>query len=489
MLKTSTLAEDASLTPYIRRLMVTDVLAMICTIALSHLIRFGVSVDVSSTPRFMQDALPPEYLPFSILGGLIWLGLLKADHVYDHQVVGAGPEEYRRLVRCTAYFFGGLAILSYLLKLDFSRAYFLLALPIGLLLLLLSHGFWRRWLSAQRAAGRYRARALLVGASAPVAAIADEICGQPDSAYRILGACTPGGPSDEKLRALGIPLLGNTSEIHTAAARVGADTVILASSSDLTPHKVKELSWILSAEHRQLAVAPSLVDFASPRIHAQPVGGLPLLSIAPPTLDRRALLLKRTFDIVLSACALILLSPLLFLTALLIKLDDHGPVLFRQKRVGKDGKPFSMLKFRTMVPNAEQMLSTLQAVHGESRAGNRVLFKMRDDPRITRIGKYLRKYSVDELPQLWNVLRGDMSLIGPRPPLPAEVLQYDVRAHRRLNARPGITGLWQVSGRSELTWEQSIRLDLYYVENWSLIQDFMILIKTVRELIRPHGAY
>jgi exopolysaccharide biosynthesis polyprenyl glycosylphosphotransferase len=466
--------------------MVTDVLAMICTIALSHLIRFGVSVDISSTPRFMQDALPPEYLPFSILGGLIWLGLLKADHVYDHQVVGAGPEEYRRLVRCTAYFFGGLAVLSYLLKLDFSRAYFLLALPIGLLLLLLSHGLWRRWLSAQRVAGRYRAQALLVGASGPVAAIAVEICGQPDSAYHILGACTPGGSSDEKLRALGVPLLGDTSEVHSAAARVGADTVILASSSDLTPHKVKELSWMLSAEHRQLAVAPSLVDFASPRIHAQPVGGLPLLTIAPPTLDRRALLFKRTFDILLSACALILLSPVLLLTALLIKLDDHGPVLFRQQRVGQHRVPFTIYKFRSMRLNADQELQKLlKQQHTEGTP----LFKIDEDPRITRIGKFLRKYSIDELPQLWNVLRGDMSLIGPRPPLPTEVLQYDARAHRRLNARPGITGLWQVSGRSELTWEQSIRLDLYYVENWSLIQDFMILVKTVRELVRPHGAY
>jgi lipopolysaccharide/colanic/teichoic acid biosynthesis glycosyltransferase len=169
-----------------------------------------------------------------------------------------------------------------------------------------------------------------------------------------------------------------------------------------------------------------------------------------------------------------------------VRLDSPGPVLFRQKRVGERGEAFEMLKFRTMCVDAEDKLAVLA---GSGDAGNAVLFKMRDDPRVTRVGRWMRRFSLDELPQLINVLRGEMSLVGPRPPLQREVDEYEPDAVRRLRVRPGLTGLWQVSGRSDLSWEESLRLDLWYVDNWSLVLDLQILFRTARAVVRGSGAY
>lgn len=195
--------------------------------------------------------------------------------------------------------------------------------------------------------------------------------------------------------------------------------------------------------------------------------------------------MKRVLDVVLALMALVLLSPLLVITAIFIVADSGLPVLFRQNRIGRGGREFGMLKFRSMVVDAEKHLAALRDAHD----GNEVLFKMKDDPRVTRVGKFIRRYSLDELPQLINVLIGDMSLVGPRPPLPAEVEQYEPDALRRLHVRPGMTGLWQVSGRSDLSWEESLRLDLRYVDNWSPIGDLVILMRTFKAVVATSGAY
>jgi len=231
-------------------------------------------------------------------------------------------------------------------------------------------------------------------------------------------------------------------------------------------------------------MAPALTDIAGPRIRTQPLGGLPLIHVHTPRIEGVQALLKRSLDLVVSTLGLIILSPLLLVVALIVK-KDGGPIFFLQERVGYRGTSFPMIKFRSMVTNAEELKKELIA----QNEGNGVLFKMADDPRITTIGKFIRKYSIDELPQLWNVFLGDMSLVGPRPPLPSEVAQYEEDAYRRLLVKPGVTGLWQVSGRSNLSWEESIRLDLYYVENWSVIGDLVILFRTVRAVFAKDGAY
>jgi exopolysaccharide biosynthesis polyprenyl glycosylphosphotransferase len=194
---------------------------------------------------------------------------------------------------------------------------------------------------------------------------------------------------------------------------------------------------------------------------------------------------KRLFDVLASTLLIIVSSPLMAVVAILVKVESSGPVLFKQERVGMEGKHFPMLKFRSMVLDAEQHLTDL-AHHNE---GSGLLFKMKNDPRVTRVGKLLRKFSLDELPQLFNVFAGSMSLVGPRPPLPSEVAAYEQDVRRRLLVKPGLTGLWQVSGRSNLSWQDSVRLDLYYVENWSLAGDLMILLRTFRAVFRGAGAY
>jgi exopolysaccharide biosynthesis polyprenyl glycosylphosphotransferase len=248
---------------------------------------------------------------------------------------------------------------------------------------------------------------------------------------------------------------------------------------------MRELGWALDARRVSLVVAPALTDVAGPRIHARPVAGLPLIHVEYPSFEGRLKWTKRFFDVVSSALGLVLLSPLLLALAIAVRRGSPGPALFAQERVGLGGETFRMLKFRTMVVEAEDLLPGLL----DASDGNGRLFKLKRDPRVTRVGALLRRYSLDELPQLVNVLRGDMSLVGPRPPLRSEVEQYNPWEHRRFLVPPGVTGLWQVSGRSDLSWEDSIRLDLYYVENWSLTGDLAIVYRTARTVVSARGAY
>jgi exopolysaccharide biosynthesis polyprenyl glycosylphosphotransferase len=244
--------------------------------------------------------------------------------------------------------------------------------------------------------------------------------------------------------------------------------------------------WALEERRVQVIVVPSLTDVSEDRIRVRPVAGLPLVHLERPQSQQAGRWLKRSFDVIGSAALLVFASPVLLAVALAVRFHDGGPVLFRQTRVGRDGREFECLKFRSMEVNAEQRLDALNALRD---GGNTVLFKMVEDPRITRPGRIIRRFSLDELPQLWNVLQGDMSLVGPRPPLPHEVEQYHSDVMRRLRVRPGMTGLWQVSGRSDLSWEETVRLDLYYVDNWSMVQDLAILARTLQAVLGSRGAY
>lgn len=259
----------------------------------------------------------------------------------------------------------------------------------------------------------------------------------------------------------------------------------MTGADSIGPREMRELGWQLEEANVNLIVSPSLTDVAGPRIHSSPVAGLPLIHVDFPDTKGPKLWVKRAFDIVFSGFALLILSPLLLALTIIVRTDSPGPAFFRQERVGLNSKTFKMLKFRSMVIGAEGMLASLL----DESDGNGVMFKMHDDPRITRSGRILRRYSLDELPQLINVFRGEMSLVGPRPPLPEEVAQYDHWAERRLLVKPGITGLWQVSGRSNLDWDDTGRLDLYYVENWSLTGDLAIIMRTIAAVLRREGAY
>jgi exopolysaccharide biosynthesis polyprenyl glycosylphosphotransferase len=248
---------------------------------------------------------------------------------------------------------------------------------------------------------------------------------------------------------------------------------------------LRRLGWELEDTQAELLLAPAVTEIVGPRVRIRPVSGLPLLHMERPELRGVRRLTKEAFDRISATVGILLLAPILVSIALAVKASSRGPMLFRQERVGRGGRTFTMLKFRSMVVEADSMVDRL-AAHSD---GNGVLFKKRTDPRVTRVGRVLRRYSLDELPQLFNVLRGDMSLVGPRPPLQREVEQYGRDMHRRFLVKPGLTGLWQVSGRSDLSWDDSVRVDVRYVENWSLTFDFMILWKTVGAVVRGSGAY
>ncbi|WP_165067500.1 sugar transferase [Marisediminicola senii] len=471
---------------YSSRLVITDLLVLVWVVVGVQLAWLGFdSADANFRGNLSQLGLNYTAISVVIVGA--WMAVLAIFGTRGSRVLGTGSDEYKLIANASVRLFGLVAIVSYLLKLDLARGYVLIAFPFGLAMLVASRWIWRVWLRAQRDLGRYSSQVLLVGSESSVTHIARELVKQPAAGYRVVGACIPTDRIGGHLGGTSIPVCGTLDNVIQALAATRADTVIVTSADELSPTRMRELSWSLEPGNQHLIVAPSLTDVSGPRIHTRPVAGLPLIHVETPRFDGRKNFAKRAFDIVASLGLVVVLSPVMGAIALGIKLTSPGPVLFYQDRVGMGGTAFKMFKFRSMVTNAESLLDELRAQDRD--AGNAMLFKMKNDPRITPIGKFLRRFSLDELPQLFCVLLGTMSLVGPRPPLQSEVSRYDQHVHRRFLVKPGITGLWQVSGRSNLTWEESVRLDLFYVENWSITGDVVILWRTFKAVVNRDGAY
>lgn len=471
---------------FARFLRISDFIVLVWIVYGTQLLWFGwgrVDVAVRQDSRITEFS----YWLFSGLLVLVWMLALALADSRNDRVIGTGTEEYVRVTRASFGLFGAIAIIAFLVRIDVARGYLLISLPAGIALLVFTRWLWRQWLVAQRSMGRYSAKVLLVGSRQSVTQIARDLQRSPDAGYQVVGACVPNGAVADVIEGTSLPIMGSVDAINRALAVTGADTVVVTSTDDLPPNKVKEISWGLEAGRQHLVLAPSITDIAGPRVHTRPVSGLPLIHVETPRFSTGERLLKRTMDLVLSVAGVIAISPLLLVLAAIVKLSSPGPVIFRQTRVGLGGREFEMLKFRSMVVDAESQLERLKAQRAQD-AGNEVLFKMTNDPRVTPAGRFMRRFSLDELPQLVNVIGGSMSLVGPRPPLPTEVMAYESHVHRRFLAKPGITGLWQVSGRSSLSWEDSVRLDLGYVENWSLVGDVVILLKTVKVAVAPNGS-
>ena len=437
------------------------------------------AIDVWWPPS--PDFPYPSVAPWMVLGWLLLLGLQKA---YTLRMFGTGPDEFRAVALASLTTAGMVGMYCYLVKLDLSRGFVLLTFAIGTPFLLAERYVFRKYLHHLRVHGRMLHRVVVVGGPTGISEIADVLERELYTGYRIVGACLPAGlPFDRE--KMPVPVLGDTAEVRHVCERIGADTVLVARGGYDSSRELRRIAWALEGSDVELVVVPSLTDVAGPRISMRPVAGLPLLHVEQPQAGEAGGFSKRAFDVVVASSLILLLWPLMVAVALAVKLHDRGPVFFRQSRVGRAGEVFDMLKFRSMVVDAERRLGQV-ARYNESDG---ILFKIRSDPRITPIGKWLRRYSIDELPQLFNVLRGEMSLVGPRPPLLAEVERYHDDVHRRLLVRPGLTGLWQVSGRSELSWKETVRLDLYYVDNWSMLSDLVIMAKTVRAVLGSSGAY
>ncbi|MET0990537.1 MAG: sugar transferase [Glaciihabitans sp.] len=471
---------------YAKQLVASDLLVLLWVIFGVQIAWLGLdqsALGVSGS----QEEIAISYTVVSSALVLGWLATLGVYGTRGYRVLGAGAQEYKLIADSSMRLFGVLAIAAFLFKIDLARGYVLIALPLGLGLLLFSRWMWRQWLGVQRRNGKYSSTVLLVGSEASATHIAKELARQPEAGYRVVGACVPSGRVADYLVATTVPVMGTVDAVLSALEATGADTVVITSSDELTPQRVRELSWSLEPGRQHLVVAPSLTGLGGPRVHTRPVSGLPLIHVETPRYDGGKTWAKRGFDLTVSIMLIVILSPLLAIVAGLVRLSGPGPVLFRQRRVGIRGTQFDMKKFRSMNNGSERALPDQDELG--SAVGNTVLFKMRDDPRVTPIGRVLRRYSLDELPQLFNVLIGNMSLVGPRPPLETEVAAYETHVHRRFLVKPGMTGLWQVSGRSNLSWEDSVRLDLYYVENWSMTGDLVILWRTAMAVLRREGAY
>lgn len=467
---------------YARCLWFSDLLVLVWVVYGTQIAWFGAgNAEVSMREDHRLSDL--SYWVFSAGLVLAWMWVLSLIDSRSDRVTGNGSTEYLRIVDASVRLFGIIAIFAFLLRVDVARGFLLISLPLGVLVLLFERWLWRQWLISKRLSGGYSARVLLVGSESSVIHLARELQRTPSAGYRVVGACVPSGKIASTIEGTDIPIMGSVDNVDRAMVATGADTVAVTSTDELPADKVKQISWGLEAGRQHLVLAPSIVDIAGPRIHTRPVAGLPLIHVETPRFSRGQRFVKRTLDLSASIVGVVLISPVLLFLAMSVRLSSEGPVFFRQTRVGLGGKEFSMIKFRSMVTNAEELLADLEKQQRD--AGNEVLFKMKDDPRVTPIDRIMRKFSLDELPQLFNVIGGSMSLVGPRPPLPKEVALYADHVHRRFLAKPGITGLWQVSGRSTLSWEDSVRLDLSYVENWSLVGDIVILTKTVRAAALP----
>ncbi|WP_205830909.1 MULTISPECIES: sugar transferase [unclassified Microbispora] len=449
---------------------VCDIVGALLAGVTAVVIRFG-----EVTPYVMPYVMVSAALP------AVWAMTLVLSRAYEPRLIGVGAEEFRRVARAGFTLIAGVAIVAYASKTGLARGYVLIALPLTTVLTLAARYGLRQRLHRRRARGEgCMRRVVAVGHRTAIAELVETFRGERYHGMEVVAACVPTRASGH---VADVPVLGDFTDVPLVVEQVRADTVAVLACPELDGTALRRLAWRLERTRTDLVVAPALMEVAGPRIAIRPVAGLPLLHVEHPELAGGRRLVKGVFDRLVAAVALVLLAPLLAAVAVAVRVTSPGPALFRQRRVGRDGVEFTILKFRTMWRDAEaRKIELVSDADG-------VLFKVRRDPRVTPLGAALRRYSVDELPQLINVLRGDMSLVGPRPPLPEEVARYGDDVRRRLVVRPGLTGLWQVNGRSDLSWEESVRLDLRYVENWSLMLDLQILWKTWSAVARGAGAY
>ncbi|MFF9555683.1 sugar transferase [Streptomyces albus] len=416
---------------------------------------------------------------------LLVLAALAVSRAWAPVVLGQGAEEFRRLGRglftaAVVLALGGIALTSRNIKL-----WIFVAIPAIALVTMTARYLLRLWLHKQRKEGRCLRPVLAAGSPATVRDLIARARKFPHLGWRVDAVCTTDGRGIDGDQLDGVPVVGRLADVAGHVRRDGFRVVAITPDPHWSPDRLQRLAWNLEGSEAEMVVAPVLMEVAGPRLHVDAVLGIPLLRVSMPAFTGGRRVVKEIVDRLGAALLLVVFAPLMVLVALLVMADSRGGALYHQRRVGKDGREFTIFKFRTMVTGAHGARAAL--AHRNEGAG--LLFKLRRDPRVTRVGAVLRRYSIDELPQLFNVLTGSMSLVGPRPPLPEESAAYGPDIRRRLLVKPGLTGLWQISGRSDLPWEEAVRLDLRYVEDWSLALDTVILWKTLRAVLRGQGAY
>jgi exopolysaccharide biosynthesis polyprenyl glycosylphosphotransferase len=455
---------------YVRQLVIADFTVAVVAVVSAAALRFGQNASI-------------EYLLLSALLPTLWMITLRVVGGYEMRFLGTGSDEFRKVLNSGVGLTGVLVLTSYAVNNELSRVYLVISMPLIVALDLLARFALRKRLHRLRRSGLCMSTVVAVGHEPAVAGLIRELRREPHHGLAVVAACVGGEPTATEVAE--VPVVGDLDDTANVARLCGADSVAVLSCPEMDGLKLRQLAWELEKTGTDLCVAPALLDVAGPRTTIRPTAGLTLLHVDHPQLSGPRQVLKDLFDRCAAAIALILLSPVMITIALSIKFSDSGPALFTQTRVGKDGQLFKIYKFRTMVVDAEKRFAELQ----EKNENDGVIFKIRHDPRITALGTQLRRRSLDELPQLFNVLLGEMSLVGPRPALPDEAARYADHVRRRLVVKPGVTGMWQVNGRSTLSWDETVRLDLRYVENWSLALDLQILWKTLSVVFKDTGAW
>ncbi len=461
----------------------SDAVALLAATLLATYVRFD---RLDSYAGFENVGLV-NYYQISLFVAVIWLGFLWSEHLYDLERLTWGAGEFSRVMRALAMGVVGFILLTFVIKTPgLSRLWTVLAFGFAVAFVTLGRLGVRHFMARRHRQGRLRRRTIIVGFNTEAQGIAKTLLAHPEQGLTPIGCLASSRHDVLSLDycAGTLPCLGVARDLVDVVAANDVDTVIIVSSAfdnDVIGRMIGELRGVNVSIH----LSSGLFEVLTSRLLVREIAGLPLVTIRPVSLSRGNLLTKRVFDVVLASAILVVGLPVWLLLAAAIAIDSRGPIFYRQRRVGKDGEKFDMLKFRSMSVDAEERLHALQ----EANEATGPLFKMKDDPRVTRMGKWMRKFSVDEFPQLLNVLHGEMSLVGPRPPLPGETAAYSESHWRRMEVPPGMTGLWQVSGRSSLTFEEMVRLDLFYIENWSVGFDMALLGRTLPAVLFARGAY
>jgi exopolysaccharide biosynthesis polyprenyl glycosylphosphotransferase len=459
-------------------------------------VAIGLGVFVSALSRFGDLALKAEtnaarLLNFNLephsqaaLMMAIWAVAHLTTRPGDLRILGVGSEEYRRVALSGLYVPLILALGALLVKLDVSRAFVGSSIVLGTAFMFVNHWAWRTWLSRLRSRGILTTKVALIANNSRLELLAKQFKKASNGFEIGLVVVEKDELSPQSIRDLGVPVVKSSDDLVRHLAEAGCQLAFVSGTTRVTENFIKRFSWQLEGSGIHLAVSSDLEGISLSRLDTVEIGGSPTFLVRIAKFEGWNYLLKRAVDFVGASLAAILTLPIVLIAGFFIWREDRGPIIFTQQRVGLDGSSFKMYKLRSMRVGSEREHSKLAALNSSP---NTVMYKNDLDPRITRIGHFIRRWSIDELPQFWNVLLGNMSLVGPRPPLPSEVSVYERDAFRRHLVKPGITGLWQVSGRNQLNWDETVRLDLQYVENWSLLYDLVIIFKTVGEVWRPHS--
>jgi len=446
-----------------------DTAALVVVMGGAAFARFGVS----NALHFVRPDAASLSAPWP-LGVVIWLVAMGLSGLYSPTRCANGVEEARRIVTACLAAPGALVMMSVLLRAQPSRLWLAMSVVAAIPVVGLERR-GLRWITSQmRSRGRWMSRAVIVGGfdAKPLLDTIDR-----DPTWGVTPVATCGLVWGE------LPEFG-LEEVSRAARQNDASTVVVVAGS-MSREQVRDTVAAADDDGLNILVVPGLDYELLHNLQLVALGHEPALALERPSLRAHQRFLKRTVDVAVSAVGLTLMSPVFALIAVLIRVDSSGPAIFVQRRIGRHGRVFNVYKFRTMIDGAHEVRAQFEKMNEYAEG----LFKIKVDPRLTRFGRFLRRFSLDELPQLWNVLRGEMSLVGPRPALPEEVEAYETRMMRRLVVRPGMTGLWQVSGRNDLTYEDYVRLDLTYAQNWGLILDAYIMLRTLSAVVRSRGAY